>query len=409
MMRSTAEHFLLSPFPSPSPVQISYVPAHYTTAPSLSSTSLSIDEMEVCDVMENIRLPPKLFVEDFNVYEIRNPFHTSSDDFPLNTNSNYLNNNVHANNIHKNTKPSLPTSRNFGDKNLSVDNSSKKTVKSTNNNSKVTLNLSSSALNSNTTKINNNNNAGKGLNEASAVSLLSSFKSNVNHNSSAVSLINNNNNNNTNLNNNNNNNSTINNVNNNREKDEEMKEGNILSTSRLDDLNGIKVPYSIKMYKRLNGNQPWVESHISPPMIGKMRKVVIEFESIPSPIQLRVYIKQICSKGNQSTLVISESNRIYKKTQKGEGCDSASYVIEASPQPQSKTLYLKPCWVCFGPRKDRPEFQVIISVTDLRTNITEILHSWNTEIHCHKMESSLKGKSMETSCPPSSLDSAFYL
>lgn len=175
------------------------------------------------------------------------------------------------------------------------------------------------------------------------------------------------------------------------------------------------INYKIQMFNRSNGTQPWIPSYIMPPMIGKMRKITIEFDNIPVQLELNIDIKLINSKGNDSTLLISENHRMYKKNRNESEKSSISYSIQPTHDTKnecdnsfSKSFFLKPQWYHFGPRKAKPEFEINIFVTDTQKTKSVTLHSWNTEVHCHKMESSLKGKEINKSFGNTSLNSFFY-
>lgn len=92
------------------------------------------------------------------------------------------------------------------------------------------------------------------------------------------------------------------------------------------------------MFSRTNSNQPWFPNSIHPSNIGKMRKLMIEFNNVSFVFQLSIDIKLIDSKGTESELVISENNKNHKKLRE-KNISSINYCIE--PDSTLKTLYLK--------------------------------------------------------------------
>ena len=157
-----------------------------------------------------------------------------------------------------------------------------------------------------------------------------------------------------------------------------------------------EINVKILVLKRLNGNQPWVESNVAPGMLGKMRKISVHLEPIRRSYILSISIEKVSDNGHDSFLVVSENDKGYsRKTQVVDGCDQISIPIDATPNPIVKTAFLKPCWKGFGPRKGRPKFYVSVRLTNTVTEKTALLHSWQSEVHCHKMESSQRGKIMD--------------
>jgi hypothetical protein len=195
----------------------------------------------------------------------------------------------------------------------------------------------------------------------------------------------------------NNNNQTINN--------------NIQATNNncpIGNLNDKKVKITISMYKRVNGHFKWFKSNVSPQRIGKMRKIIVDFDRIPHPIKFIISTHLISTKGNNSTIMVAENHRIYKG-QDNNMQNSLSCFMDCSTESKSKTYFLKPIWATFGPRNDKPRFRIDISVINLVTSKTVILHTWETEIHCHKRESSNKELSLTINDNTESLTSTFDL
>merc|ERR1712137_432655 len=63
------------------------------------------------------------------------------------------------------------------------------------------------------------------------------------------------------------------------------------------------VSFHITVYKRSNGNQPWEASNISPPMLGKMRKIIVQLGTVPTRLELLFQCKDMKRNRHEGKLV----------------------------------------------------------------------------------------------------------
>jgi len=164
---------------------------------------------------------------------------------------------------------------------------------------------------------------------------------------------------------------------------------------------------------RGNGNQPWKQSRLAPPKIGKMRKITIDVNSNSNsviPIQIRVRAEDIQKNLHKGKLVFCRDDRCCVKSKvpgrskqnitcKAHERNSTLYLPKtniSSSTPCSFDLFLKPEWNGLGKNKIRPSFQVFIEAIDCNTQTVYPILTWETELQSHKFESSRKAKSMES-------------
>ena len=160
------------------------------------------------------------------------------------------------------------------------------------------------------------------------------------------------------------------------------------------------VSFTITVYKRSNGNQPWEASNIKPPMLGKMRRISVQFSDIKMRFEVLFQCKDLKPSKHEGRLVVSSNDKgIARNSFTVEDEMSMKTILNPS-KSQNRIVYLKPCWRGFGSNRERPIFTVMIAI---RMAFTEhpfiVLHSWEVELHSHKMESSVKGKAMDAKGP----------
>lgn len=165
--------------------------------------------------------------------------------------------------------------------------------------------------------------------------------------------------------------------------------------------------YTVTVSKRSNGNQPWEPSNVRPPMLGKMRRMTVQFAPFgPGPnYEVLFQCKDIKPKLHEGRLIVSPNDKGISRLNSSSSnldIDETIFrtVLSASDITQAINVYLKPCWRGFGSNRERPEFSVTIAIRPAEKECAfVILHSWEVELHSHKMESSVKGKSMDANGP----------
>lgn len=169
----------------------------------------------------------------------------------------------------------------------------------------------------------------------------------------------------------------------------------------LPESNSNSVGFTITVCKRSNGNQPWERSNIRPPMLGKMRRITVQFGPVPVRLELLFQCKDMKLNRHEGKLVISTNDKgIARNSFATEDQTLLKTTIPACHTSQTHVAYLKPCWRGFGNNRERPIFTVIIAVRPADEDSQfVIIHSWQVELHSHKMESSPKGKAMDARGP----------
>lgn len=157
---------------------------------------------------------------------------------------------------------------------------------------------------------------------------------------------------------------------------------------------------TIKTYKRNNTNTLFTSCHMTPSVIGKIRKMTIEFDRVIKPFQLGV---KIISKNAKNSLMVSENDRIHKTHDSNHKC--ITYTIRALKWPQIKTVFFKPYFTAL----DFDKFEVVVYASDLQTGKTEILHTWHTQVHRKKSEATTEGLTFEPVDAVTSLSCSFRL
>merc|ERR1712137_1377184 len=163
--------------------------------------------------------------------------------------------------------------------------------------------------------------------------------------------------------------------------------------------------YTVTVCKRSNGNQPWEPSNVQPPMLGKMRRMTVQFAPFTSTaFEVLFQCKDLKPDLHEGRLVVSANDRgIARNASTLPSTDENLFRTVVQPNAshsQAITVYPKPCWRGFGSNRERPVFSVTVAVRPAERECAfVILHSWNVELHSHKMESSTKGKAMDANGP----------
>jgi len=137
-------------------------------------------------------------------------------------------------------------------------------------------------------------------------------------------------------------------------------------------------------------------------MLGKMRRITVQFGPVPVRLELLFQCKDMKLNRHEGKLVISTNDKgIARNSFATEDQTLLKTTIPACHTSQTHVAYLKPCWRGFGNNRERPIFTVIIAVrpADSEDSQFVIIHSWQVELHSHKMESSPKGKAMDARGP----------
>jgi len=163
--------------------------------------------------------------------------------------------------------------------------------------------------------------------------------------------------------------------------------------------------YTVTVCKRSNGNQPWEPSNVRPPMLGKMRRMTVQFAPFEGlAFEVLFQCKDLKPDLHEGRLVVSANDKgIARNASTLPSPDESLFRTVVQPNEQSSqaiSVYLKPCWRGFGSNRERPVFSVTVAVRPAERECAfVILHSWNVELHSHKMESSTKGKAMDANGP----------
>jgi len=163
--------------------------------------------------------------------------------------------------------------------------------------------------------------------------------------------------------------------------------------------------YTVTVCKRSNGNQPWEPSNVRPPMLGKMRRMTVQFAPFEGlAFEVLFQCKDLKPDLHEGRLVVSSNDKgIARNASTLPSLDESLFRTVVQPSEHSSqaiSVYLKPCWRGFGSNRERPVFSVTVAVRPAERECAfVILHSWNVELHSHKMESSTKGKAMDANGP----------
>ena len=162
--------------------------------------------------------------------------------------------------------------------------------------------------------------------------------------------------------------------------------------------------YTITVSKRSNGNQPWEASNVRPPMLGKMRRMTLQFAPYEGPrFEVLFQCKDIKPKLHEGRLIVSANDKgAARSSTSSMPQDETIFRTNLPPSTVSQAInvYLKPCWRGFGTNRERPVFSVTVAVRPADKECAfVVLHSWDVELHSHKMESSNKGKAMDANGP----------
>ena len=163
--------------------------------------------------------------------------------------------------------------------------------------------------------------------------------------------------------------------------------------------------YTVTISKRSNGNQPWEPSNVRPPMLGKMRRMTVQFAPFEgTAFEVLFQCKDLKAEQHEGRLIVASNDKgIARNSTTLPAQDERLFrtVVQADTvNAQAVTVYLKPCWKGFGTGRERPIFSVTVAVRPAEKECAfVILHTWNVELHSHKMESSAKGKSMDANGP----------
>ena len=164
------------------------------------------------------------------------------------------------------------------------------------------------------------------------------------------------------------------------------------------------IQFTVTVSKRSNGNQPWEPSNVRPPMLGKMRRMTVQFAPYDNGhFEVLFQCKDLKPGLHEGKLIVSANDKgIARNSTSSLTEDETIFrtVLHPSSNIQGITVYLKPCWRGFGTNHERPVFLVTIALRPAERDCAfVILHSWKVELHSHKMESSNKGKAMDANGP----------
>lgn len=173
---------------------------------------------------------------------------------------------------------------------------------------------------------------------------------------------------------------------------------------------------------RGNGNRPFQKGCLTPPKMGKMRRITAEIssqglhEADNQICHIRARTVDLNPGQHEGKLVLCKNDRCCtrKKSRNGLEFHCAERKTELllpltlGPNPCAIEFYLKPEWRGLGKtQKARPTFAVYIELVIGST--VYILLNWNVQLHSHKYESGEKAKALAKANINSTFQTQIYL
>jgi len=182
------------------------------------------------------------------------------------------------------------------------------------------------------------------------------------------------------------------------------------------------IDVKIEVGLRGNGNRPFQKGCLTPPKMGKMRRITAEIssqglhEAENQICHVRARTVDLNPGQHEGKLVLCKNDRCCTRKKSRAGLEfhcserktELVLPLTLGPNPCAIEFYLKPEWRGLGKtQKARPTFAVYIELVYGQT--VYILLNWNVQLHSHKYESGEKAKALAKANINSTFQTSIYL